>query len=49
MSVERGEIKGSALSKFYAIDDPEETLRQLHIVDDACKIAPMIIEGEKNA
>lgn len=47
MSVERGEIKGSALSEFYAIDDPEETLRQLHIVDDACKIAPMIIEGEK--
>lgn len=47
MGVERGEIKISALSEYYAIKNPDETLRQLHIVDDACEIAPKVIEGEK--
>lgn len=47
MGVERGEIKISALGEYYDIKSPDETLRLLHIVDDACEIAPRLIEGEK--
>ena len=47
MSVESGEIKSSALSEYYAIENADETLRLLHNVEDANRIAPMVIKGEK--
>lgn len=47
MGVERGEIKSSALSEYYAIENADETLRLLHNVEDANRIAPMVIKGEK--
>lgn len=47
MSIERGEIKPTALQTFYTVDDINETLRLLHNADDAYRLTPNIIEGEK--
>lgn len=47
MSIERGEIKNTALQALYNVDDIDETLRLLHNVDDAYRLTPAIIEGEK--
>lgn len=47
MSVERGEIKKSALQEYYGAGDADELLRQFRGVDDAYRLAPSIIGGEK--
>lgn len=47
MSIERGEIKASTLVDCYGIDNLDETLRLLHNVDDAVRLTPQIIAGEK--
>ena len=47
MSIERGEIKNTALQTLYNVDDIDETLRLLHNTDDAYRLTPAIIEGEK--
>ena len=47
MSIERGEIKNAALQTLYNVDDIDETLRLLHNTDDAYRLTPAIIEGEK--
>lgn len=47
MCIERGEIKAAALHDCYGIDDIDETLRLLHAADDAYRIVPGIVEGEK--
>lgn len=41
------EIKPTALQTFYTVDDINETLRLLHNADDAYRLTPNIIEGEK--
>lgn len=47
MSIERGEIKPSVLTEYYGFDNADELLRRLHSVDDASRIVPGIVEGEK--
>ena len=47
MSVERGEIRQSTLPECYGFDNADELLRRLHSVDDAYRIVPGIVDGEK--
>ncbi len=47
MSIERGEIKYSAIAEYYGVDDIDETMRQLHNVDYAYVQTPEIVRGEK--
>lgn len=47
MSVERGEIKKTVVSECYGFDNLDEVLRLLHNVEDAYRLTPKIIEGEK--
>lgn len=47
MSIERGEIKRSVLPEYYGFDDADELLRRLHSVDDAYRIVPGVVDGEK--
>lgn len=47
MAIERGEIKESALDEYYGIGDIDDLFRRLHNIDEACRITPQIVEGEK--
>ena len=47
MSIERGEIKQSVLKEYYGVDDADELMRRLHVVDDAYRLTPGIVAGEK--
>ena len=47
MSIERGEIKKSVLADFFGLDDVDETIHNLHILDEAYRLTPQIIAGEK--
>ena len=47
MAVERGEMKPTVLSDYYNVVDLDETLRRLHVVEDAYRIVPGIVDGEK--
>lgn len=47
MSIERGEMKPSVIAEYYGAGNTDELMRQLHNIDDVCRITPKIIDGEK--